>query len=462
MSLRPGRAASPALAFFFALPLAFAQPPEVAGTLPEDYLPGLKTILQNAVRQSPQVILKEIEIAQSAAKVTVVNAQRLPGLGGQLNYASNQTAVSGNTNTQDRNNGFFYSVGLNQALFHWGALKNQVDIAKIGVLIAEKNHAEAYRALAMILRRSYLDLVAKKMLLRHGRFALERLKADLEATREKFRKGEIPEANVGGLQLNYDDAALRLARSETQFTNDRLTVAHLVGMKDLPEAELPAAIPKPAYSAATTASLLAGLLRDGGRETFAAQVAALHVREAQLNYNTARVRLLPKFNASAGYSLQNTTNATQSSVSQTGVASQNVGVNAQWNIFDGFATRGEKQGALASKRFYERQLQTAAETALDQAQALQRELELDVRTMAMSEQRRGLAEFGAKRVKEEVDLGVAPESSNGEATANIYLSEATEGAARAALLARWSEFVSLAGVDPVLNNIPARYVREKR
>ena len=204
------------------------------------------------------------------------------------------------------------------------------------------------------------------------------------------------------------------------------------------------------------------MLREGGKETFAAQVAALHVQEADLSYRIARVRLLPKFNASASYSLQNTTNATQSSVSQTGVASQNIGVNAQWNFFDGFATRGEKQGAMASKRFYERQLQTAAEAALDQAQALQRELDLDARAMAMSEQRRGLAEFGAKRVKEEVELGVVPASTNGAATENVYFSEAGEGAARAALLARWSEFVSLAGVDPVLNNIPARYVREKR
>ena len=462
MSLRFRRHASPLGVFFLALPLACAQSLDVAGTLPEAYLPGLKTILQNALRQSPQIILKEIEIEQSVARTTVVNAQRLPGLGGHLDYAGNQTAISGNTQTYDRNSGFFYSLGLNQALFHWGALKNQTNIAKIGVLIAEKSHAEAYRALAVSLRRGYLDLVVKKMVLRNGRLALDRLKADLDLTKEKFLRGEIAEGEVGGLQLNFDDVALQLARAETEFANTRLTFAHLVGMKDLSEAELPSAIPKPAYPAAMASALLAGLLRDGGKGTFMAQVSALHVQEAELSYRIARVRLLPKFNATAGYSLQNTTNATQSFVSQTGVATQSVGVTAQWNMFDGFATRGEKQGAMASKRFYERQLQSNAEAALDQAQMLQRELDLDVRMMASSEQRRGLAELGAKRIKEEVELGTAPESAINLATAEVYARETNEAAARAALLARWSEFVSLAGVDPVLNNIPARYVREKR
>ena len=40
--------------------------------------------------------------------------------------------------------------------------------------------------------------------------------------------------------------------------------------------------------------------------------------------------------------------------------------------------------------------------------------------------------------------------------------EANNANVRANFLARWSEFVSLAGLDPAMNHLPARYVREKR
>ena len=41
----------------------------ITGTLPEDYFPELKGVLEKALKQAPQVLLREVEIAQSEARV---------------------------------------------------------------------------------------------------------------------------------------------------------------------------------------------------------------------------------------------------------------------------------------------------------------------------------------------------------------------------------------------------------
>src|SRR3954470_12783265 len=124
MSLRPVRRALPIWALFFVFVSARAAPEQVAGTLPEDYLPGLKDILQTAAKQSHQVLAHEIEIEQNEARMMSVDAQRLPSLGGDFYLARNQTAVSDNTNSRSNDTGFFYNFGVNQAVFRWGTLKH--------------------------------------------------------------------------------------------------------------------------------------------------------------------------------------------------------------------------------------------------------------------------------------------------------------------------------------------------
>ena len=452
----------PLAALLLVCACARAQSPDVAGTWPEDYLPALKPILQTALRQSLPIVAKEIEIAQREAQVIGVNAQRLPNLGGRMDYANNTTAISGNTNTQSRDNGLFYNLGVNQSVFHWGAIKNEIDRAHIGVLIAQKNHADAYRALAVTLRQQYLGLVAKKAYLVHARYALQLLEADLKRTKDKVENGTAAEGDVFGRELYLGDRSLDLKRNEVEFVAARRSFGRLAGIGDLAEDAIPTEIPAPVYSAPAAGVLLAGLLRDGAKSTFQAEASELRVREADLSYRIARVRLLPMFNASAGYSLLNTTNASPVAVTQTGVTQQSIGLNAVWTIFDGFAAHGAKRLALADKRLAERQLQAVTEAALDQAQNLERLLVVDAQAMQMSEQRRTLAEGVVRRLREEFALGNVAEVAIDDAVSNVHLTEYNNALARAAFLARWSEFVSLTGEDPVLNNLPSRYAREKR
>lgn len=462
MSLRPGRCALGILVSLLALSSLRAQAPEVAGTMPEDHLPALRTILVAALKQSPQTIAKEIELSQAAARIYVADSPRLPSIGGYVNYASNSTATSSNASNRTRDNGGFYNFGVSQALFHWGALKNESEKARIGVLIAQKSYQEAYRALAVTLRRSYLELMVKKAQIAQARFERELLLADLALAEDKMKDGLVAGGDVAGRKLNLEEVSFRLDKAEVEFASLRRTFARLSGTPELTENALPSAMPKPAYSAATAAAMMNTFAREGVRETFQAKVSQLRVQEADLNYRIARVRLLPKFKAGANYSLENTTNASATSVTQQGVSRQTITLGADWSIFDGFATRGVKLDALASKRMRERELQNATDAALDGVQSLAEQLRLDARAVEMAELRQALAAAQLGKYEEEFKLGNVSQTTVDGAINAVKQSAVNTAAARASYFSRWSEFVSLTTVDPVLNQLPARHDREKR
>ncbi len=456
-----GRALS-VFGLLFVLGTARADTPVIAGSLPEDYLPELKVIIGAALRQSPQIIAKEIEIEQAKAGLMGALSRRLPGVGGNLNLASNATATTSNLSTRTRDSGLFYNLAVSQPIFFWGALKHEGDRARLGVLLSERGYAEAYRVLAVALRGAYLQLMARKATLVHARLARDQLVAELALAKEKLASGAFAPSEIAARQLSLDDTDLAIARIEIEFAAGRRTFVRLSGIADLSEASLPNELPKPTFPSAAASALLAAFVRDGGRQTFEARVNEMKVQEADLNYRIARVGLLPKFSASAAYSLENSTFASANSITQQGITRQTIAVGAQWAIFDGFATRGAKLGALATKRLAERQLDMSASGALEAAQTLYQQIELEVRAMDMSDLRYGLAASQVGRLEQEFKLGNVAQAALDSAQVGLKQSHAQSINARAVFLSRWSEFVSLAGADPVLTQLTSRHDREKR
>lgn len=447
-----------------ALAAAFArgQATEYAGTLPEDYLPGLKALLGTALQQSPQVLLRDIEIARNEARVYQADQQRWPNVGGDIRYASSETVVSSHTGTRSRDSGLFYSASVNQAVFHWGEIRNRGEIARIEVAIARKDYVEAYRTLAVELRRGYLGLIALNARLRHTRFSLSLVEADLAGAREELAHGAIPAGDVAVRELALAEAQLDADRLEADFEAERRKVARLAGVPDIAPETIPPEIPEPAFDPAVASRLLAELLRDGARSTFQAQVAEMQIKEADLSYRIARVRLLPRFDALMGHSRESSTTASTTQVSQTAITRNSFEVRGEWRIFDGFATKGAKLEAKQSRRYWERRFQIATEAAMDEAQRLQRTVGFDFRAMQFARQRHAGATAGVARAEEEVRAHAAAPNAVTYATRDLRSAEAGTALARATFLSNWSAFVSLVADDPALNQIPSRYVRATR
>ncbi len=440
-----------------------AQPAEVAGTMPEDFLPQLKGYLATALKQSPTTITKQLDMDLAQSRIYLANSGRLPGLRAEMNYSRNKTANSDNSASSSSNNGLFYNIQLNQALFHWGALQAESDKARIGVYIADKSYKDAYRALAVVLRRSYLELMVKKALLVQMTYVRDLKVSELDLIAERLKDGRASEGEQSGKKLELEDWNIQIARTRYDFNILRRTFGRLAGVSDPTEDSIPTELAvSPQFKSEVAKEMLIAFVKDNARSVFQAQVAELKIREADLTYRIARVRQLPKFNAGASYNLESTTNATATSVSQEAVRRQTISVGASWNIFDGFATRGAKLEALTNRRKSERELESITETVLDGAQGLAEALPIDAEAMRLADVHRTLSRGLVETLQRDEEAGRESKNSIALARASLKTTEYNLMAARANFLSRWAEFVSVTTVDPVLTNLPARYEREKR
>jgi outer membrane protein TolC len=438
-----------------------AQSTEIAGTMPEDYLPALKQILATALQRSPNLIGPAFEVELRGAQRIRERSALLPGFGGGFNYGTTEVSESGNNSSRSRDQGLFYNLGINQALFHWGALKNSYAIAKINQSISEKNFAKAYRDLAVLLRESYLGLIVHKAKVRVSGESLRMVQENVEVLQQRLQRGEVASADVSGEELKAREAKLDYDRARTELTNLRRTFIRIAGIGDLPEEAIPDTIPAPMFSPDLATAITATILRDQAKSTIEAQVHELRVQDALRRYKIDSVRLLPKFGLGAGYSIENNTTVNGNSVGQRAVARQTMNVSASWNIFDGFATRAAKMESRALQRLNATRRDAELQELLETVQALERHLKVDAVQLELVEVRRGMAEEIRRRAEEEYGFGKLPKLDIERAKIGIYLAETRTLEARAALLSRWSEFIALATYDPVLNNLPA-YARVKK
>jgi outer membrane protein TolC len=210
----------------------------------------------------------------------------------------------------------------------------------------------------------------------------------------------------------------------------------------------------------TTAQLLQRFVQEQGEKTYT--IANLHdeIKQAELSYRMAKVRLRPMIGFSAYYSQLPTASAGPGYGEQYNTQSRNFDIVAGWSIFDGFATRGAKLSALSSKRSLERTLRTTVDLTMAQARDFEKQLGFSWRGLDLSQQRRDLAEGGLNGTIDYVKRGLAPATDIGAARMSFFQSEAVLAAARADFLNQWSQFVSTLCVDPMLDVIPSRYLSD--
>jgi outer membrane protein TolC len=450
----------PGLALFcFAAALLRAEAPSIEGTLPEDYLPGLKPLLKTAVEMSPSTLLANIQVAQQDGQ-RYVDAQALwPQLSGNINYTAQTESISGAASGNSTERGVFYSFNVSQPIFQWGAYKNNAAIGTLGLKIAQRQYADAYRLLATQIREQYMYLVVKNIILRNSRFTQKLAEEALATQQAKLESGSVSQADLQTFQISAEQAQLNADRLAEDYAYAKRTFTRLVGIDDLDDSTVPLAIPEPKFSAPTADEILTGFVGGGVESTFQSEVYKMTIDQQNLNYSIQKVRLLPKFNAAAAFDLFDQSNTVGGHVYQQALQQETVQVAANWTIFDGFMTKGLKIEMLANKRYYERVRKSYVDSTIDTISYMRHQLGFSARALSLSEVHHALIGAEVKRVGEDLKLGYASPATLETSTSNLYQTEYDLANAETDYLSKWTEFISLAGLDPAMSNISPRYVR---
>ena len=436
-----------------------AQTPADLPPLPEDLMPVLRPILVTALGQSPQMIVQNINISTAEAVLIQDRAGMLPGVAGSAQYSASKAAVI-QTGVSSTSSGVFWGLSLTQPIFYWGALKARADSGKIGVYIAEHQYADAYRLLVVSLRTQFLALVTKKITLRNADYALKQAEETLATVEARFKTGRASAEEMTEPRLAVDEARLARDQAVEDLENSKRLFLLMVGKADLDLEVIPEVVPRPVYAPEVVARLLQEFVQSDAEQTYSALVWRDYIKLANIDYRIARVNLLPKISFSASITQANYVSASLNYVSQIGVSSNSWTVGASWSIFDGLATRGAKLSNLSRKRSYERTLRTTTDQLIAQVRDLEKQLGFTWRSVEISQSRRDISETTFKRLEENLKLGQASQSMVNSAQLKFYTSEFYLAYARSGYLNYWSQFVSTLCVDPILNVMPASYLKD--
>jgi len=429
-----------------------AGPPQ--SQLPEDYFPQLQGILDDALRESPRMLLARLDLDAADGDLTQARAGLYPSVSvysRALGTSDLRKDRPGETFNATKT---FYDVSLSQPLFHWGERRNNARIGAIHASIAERNYAEGYRALAREIRQGYLSLISLKSQLVGARFSREQAEVVLQAAEERVKAGLITESELFGPQLGLARAQLGEVSAESSFIAAREQFEVLTGAAAPTEAELPDELPKVEPSAASTNDArLAEFLAKPELSTPALATLRQQVDVAHLTYKNQKTRLRPKFSFVLGMS-QDEQSYTVNSAERYGVTSRYAGIQVNWSIFDGLATRGAVRSSLARLRQSEARYAQAQSTASREARAAARSLELAQRQMKIEDQLFDVTAGHLHICKDDFAAGRIPRDVLDQAQAGYYAARSSANTARLNFLMAQVELLTKLDRDPLLAHLP--------
>jgi len=432
-----------------------------AQMVPESQMPFLGELLEHATSQAPQIVARNIELAQvEAARITAKSAQ-LPSLGASAREVYQAVSLSSGDGGYNTGNGFFYNAALRQPIFHWGTLSASTKVAELSVKMKQREYAEGYRLLVGSIRSQFMGLVLQKMAVAAREQALAEVKSKYELDSRKVADGVLGRSALRGVQLALMEAELNLRRAKSDYDNGRRMLAILSGIQGIPDERVPDFIPA---APIVESSRAAGVVGSGVRteDLPMAQFYKTKIEQDGLDYKIAKYRLYPKLDLNISTGLDNQISTSSKTVAQDSTYRHNVALTVSWNIFDGFAAKGARLRALADKRASEQQLASYIKN-VEAARILALEqLAIVLDTAELAEERLNDARGSLKYAEGEVQAGRMAEGQLGNIRIGLQNTEAAAAKARMDVYVKWSEILGTAWADPMLKKIPSSFLSYDR
>ena len=441
-------------------PLVCAQSPSSLA-VPEDYFPGLKTLLETALQQSPRMIARNAEEVIAEAYKAEVRAAQLPSIGGYASYSPYTRERRGEAPDPvviGNNERVAYNFSLNQPVFHWGALRSGTKIAELRQKMTEGGTADAYRLLVEQIRAQYLSLVSGKIMLARARFSQQVADDALALARSRRERNVISDADLFTPTITAEQSRLVTDRSEFDYENGRILLGKLCGVAAIPDEQIPGEIPAVTPNSAAVDRVVSEFVSQGEPDTYYTKNLRRGIEIEKLAYKIADSRLKPKLSVSVGASQDEQTFAfATAQTSKYKIQSVYFGINVNWTIFDSFATRNAKLASLTRRRELERTYKEQSGDLLMAVQNQKRLLEFSARALAIAEKLLGSSENGVRVAEEDLRRGVGSQASVDSARLHLYSRRIEAFSARNDYLLKVSGLLSTTLNDPALNLLPAKY-----
>jgi len=295
-----------------------------------------------AQEHNPDILIACKKVLAARGGFIEARSGFLPSLTSNGLYDKRQTQSETSLRQEDYN----AILKLEQNLYTGGAVTSQVAIAQLNIAKANCDLQEIVSRVTMDVRIAFNELLLNRAKVHVREDSVRVLEEELKNQQEQLSAGIVSKLNVERAEVALANERPELFNAQTELRNSYLRLAELFGT------DLRAGAQAPRFEIAgelqyrpSHADLNDCLARaDVNRPVIKARQRDIEIEDRQ--YVLDRSAMRPHIRAFSGYEVYSERDpAVGQEFNYGGI----VGINATWNIFDGFATKGRMQATRARR-----------------------------------------------------------------------------------------------------------------
>src|SRR6059036_73657 len=318
---------------------ALADSPKALWALPVYTIDQAVAVAQEL---NPEILIARKKILAARGGFIEARSGFLPSLTSSGLYDKRQTQIETNLRQEDYN----AILRLDQNLYTGGAVTSQVAIAQLNIDKANYELQEIASRVIMDVRIAFNELLLNRAKVHVREESVRVLDEELNNQQERLSAGIVSKLNVQRAEVALANERPELFNTQTDLKNSYLRLAELFGTDLRPGAQAPAfEISGELQYRPNHADLNGCLARaDANRPVIKARQKDIEIEDRQYVLDRSATR--PHVRAFSGYEVYSERDPEVGPEFNYGGL---VGINATWNVFDGFATKGRMQATRARR-----------------------------------------------------------------------------------------------------------------
>ncbi|HUG09923.1 MAG TPA: TolC family protein [Opitutaceae bacterium] len=408
-------------------------------------MPALEAVVKSALSKSPRTMAWDFELLSARYQQMMSSSPLYPQVGAGYQYQVRDESRSEGLEPGLYDRGI-YSITATQSLWHWGAVRAAAKVGELGTLIAEQNLESVRRALALEVRNSYMGLIVQKVGVRNAQFSEKLMKENLERQEVRYKAELITLSALFDIRLRTEEAILAGERAASDLEFAVRAFRQLTGVATFTVNDIPENLAAPKNE---STSLEVGTAT-GYLKSESLLINELQIEQGRLSQKIDRKALWPKLNLMVGVSQDDNLYSTSLGERITTVSSF-VGLQLQWTIFDGFASRGRRLQSKNRLLQLENARDNLIESIEDSADQQAQHVGFAWRAYLHARQRREGAAGGVAYEKDNLARGQSSEEQIANAQAALNQAELVEIDALARFYSASARYASTLQADPLID-----------
>src|SRR5437762_10955384 len=295
-----------------------------------------------AQEHNPDILIARKRVQGARGSWIEARSGFLPSVSSSGLYDKRQTQSETTLRQEDYN----AILKLEQNLDTGGAVSRQVAIAQLNIDKANYELQEIVSRVTMDVRIAFNELLLNRAKIRVRQDSVRVLDEELKSQQQSLSAGIVGKLNVQRAEVALANEQPELFNAQTQLRNSYLRLGELLGTDAPPgAAAAPFEVSGELQYQPNHPDLNGCLARaDANRAVIKARQKDIEIEDQQ--YILDRSALRPHVRAFSGYEVYSERDP---EVGQEFNYGGIVGINATWNIFDGFATKGRMQATRARR-----------------------------------------------------------------------------------------------------------------